>query len=90
MREGVPTDSPGPHTGGLADRSFHREWEDRVGELRSSPDAARADYEAGVKAADYSRAHATVDESVGLIRDLPGAAELVARISSEARQILEH
>ena len=58
-------------------------------ELRSRPDAARADYEAGSRAGDFSRAHATVGESVGLIRDLPGAAELVARISSEARQILE-
>ena len=81
---------PQPYDFRAIRNAIHRQWEDRVGGLRSSPDAARADYEAGVKAGDFSRAHATAGESVGLIRDLPGAAELVARISSEARQILEH
>ena len=80
---------PQPYDFRAIRNAIHRQWEERVGELRASPEAARSDYEAGVKAGDFSRAHATVGEAVGLIRDLPPAAELIARISSEAAQILE-
>lgn len=80
---------PEPYDFRAIRNAIHRKWEDRIDALRASPDAARADYDAGVKAGDFSRAHATVGESVGLIRDLPPAAELVARMSREARAILE-
>jgi nitronate monooxygenase len=46
---------PQPYDFRAIRNAIHREWEDRVGELRSSPDAARADYEAGVKAGDSIR-----------------------------------
>lgn len=80
---------PQPYDFRAIRNAIHRQWESRIEELRASPEAPRADYEAGVKAGDFSRAHATVGEAVGLIHDLPGAAELVARISSEARRLLE-
>jgi nitronate monooxygenase len=80
---------PQPYDFRAIRNAIHRQWEGRIEELRASPESARADYEAGVKAGDFSRAHATVGEAVGLIRDLPGAAELIARISGEARRILE-
>jgi nitronate monooxygenase len=67
---------------------LHRQWETRVEELRANPDAARADYDAGVAALDYRRAHATAGEVTGLIHDAPGAAELLARIDQEARACL--
>ena len=79
---------PAPYDFRALRNALHRRWEDRVEELRASPDAARAEYEAGVAAGDFERAHATVGEAVGLVRDLPGAEELVERMSAQARSIL--
>jgi nitronate monooxygenase len=66
---------------------LHRQWEDRIDALRADPDAARADYQAGVAAGDFERAHATVGEATGLIHDLPSAQELIARITAQAERI---
>jgi len=67
---------------------LHRRWEGRIEELRSSPDAARADYEAGVAAADFSRAHVTVGEATGLVRDVPPAAQIIERMARDATRLL--
>ena len=67
---------------------LHRQWEGRLDALRASPEAARADYDAGVKAGDFSRAHATVGEAVGLIHDLPPAADVIARMTADATRFL--
>ncbi len=80
---------PQPYDFRAIRNTLHRQWEGRLAELRAAPGPGRADYDAGVKAGDFSRAHATVGEATGLIRDLPGAADLIARISSQAAQILE-
>jgi len=80
---------PQPYDFRAVRNALHRQWEDRIDELKRSPDAARADYDAGVKAGDFSRAHATVGEAAGLIRDLPPAGELIERMSRDARAILE-
>jgi nitronate monooxygenase len=66
---------------------LHRQWEDRIDALRADPDAARADYQAGVAAGDFERAHATVGEATGLIHDLPSAQDLIARITAQAERI---
>ncbi len=79
---------PAPYDFRAIRNAIHREWEHRVEQLRASPDAARAAYDTGVEAGDFSRAHATVGESVGLIRDLPPAAELIARMTTDASRIL--
>lgn len=63
---------------------LHRHWETRIAELKAHPDAARADYEAGVAAGDFSRAHATVGEAVGLIADVLHAGEVIARMTAQA------
>jgi nitronate monooxygenase len=68
--------------------ALHRQWEGRVGALGAAPDAARAEYDAGVAAQDFSRAHATVGEATGLIHDLPSAAELIERITTQARAVM--
>jgi len=67
---------------------LHREWETRVNELRAAPDAARADYDAGVAAQDFQRAHVTVGEAVGLLRDAPSAIELIERITKQAEVLI--
>lgn len=69
--------------------ALHRQWEGRVEELRATPDAARAEYDAGVAAKDFSRAHATVGEAAGLIHDVPSAAELIARMTAEAKTVID-
>ena len=66
---------------------MHRQWEDRIDTLRADPEAARADYQAGVAAGDFDRAHATVGEATGLIHDLPSAQDLIARITAQAVHI---
>jgi nitronate monooxygenase len=64
--------------------AMHREWEGRLEELRNDPAAARARYDAALKAGDFSLAHVPVGEGVGLIQDAPSAAELLARMTREA------
>ncbi len=79
---------PAPYDFRCIRNELHRRWEDRIDELAAAPQAARADYEAGMKAGDFSRGHATVGEAVGLIHDLPPAAELIARMTKQAEAIL--
>jgi nitronate monooxygenase len=75
---------PAPYDFRAIRNDLHRQWENRVSALQHQPDAARADYDAGVKAGDFSRAHATVGEAVGLITDVPHAQEVIARMSEQA------
>jgi nitronate monooxygenase len=75
---------PAPYDFRALRNGLHRQWETRVDELRGAPDAARADYDAGVAAGDFARAHVTVGEAVGLMHDAPPAAELIRRITSQA------
>lgn len=79
---------PAPYDFRALRNDLHRQWESRIDDLRAQPDAARADYDAGVAAADFSRAHVTVGEAVGLMHDAPSAAELVQRMTREARAVL--
>ena len=68
--------------------ALHRQWEGREAELRASPQAARADFDAGVASGDFTRANATVGEAVGLIHDLPDAGEAVLRMARDAEACL--
>jgi nitronate monooxygenase len=79
---------PHPYDFRTVRNALHRKWETRVEELRADPEPARADYDDGVRAGDYSRAHVTVGEAVGLIRDVPPAAEVIGRMTFEARERL--
>ncbi len=60
-----------------------RQWEDDILGLISDSGPAIADYEAGVAAKDFSRAHITVGEAVGLIRDIPPVSDIVERLKAE-------
>lgn len=79
---------PEPYDFRAIRNDLHRRWEEHVPELRAAPDAARAEYEAAVKAGDFRKAHATVGEAVGLIRDIPAAEEVIASMTSGAQAIL--
>ena len=75
---------PAPYDFRAIRNDLHRQLENNIPALQANPDAARADYDAGVKAGDFSRAHATVGEAVGLISDVPPARDLIARMSEQA------
>jgi nitronate monooxygenase len=68
---------------------LHRQWEGRVEEMRAGCDALRAEYDAAVKSGDYTRAHVIVGEGAGLVRDVPTAGEVIARIGREAQALLQ-
>ncbi len=78
---------PAPYDFRAIRNDLHRKLEGRLD--ATSTEAARAEYDAGVKAGDFTRAHATVGEAVGLIHDLPPAAEVIARMTAGASEILE-
>ncbi len=79
---------PAPYDFRAIRNALHRQFEGHIAALQASPDAARAEYDAGVKAGDFTRAHATVGEAVGLIADIPPAAALIARITHQAQALL--
>lgn len=80
---------PAPYDFRAARNALHRQWEARVDALRADPQAARAAYDAGVQAGDFSAAHTTVGEAVGLVHDLPGAASLIGRLHAQAEALLQ-
>ena len=75
---------PAPYDFRAIRNDLHRALESDMAGLKTNPEAARADYDAGVKAGDFTRAHATVGEVVGLITDTPDAGPLIQRISEQA------
>jgi nitronate monooxygenase len=75
---------PAPYDFRAIRNDLHRLLESDMAALKAAPDAARASYDEGMKAGDFSRAHATVGEVVGLITDVPNAGELIARVSKQA------
>ncbi len=79
---------PAPYDFRAIRNDLHRALESDMAGLKANPDAARAEYDAGVKAGDFTRAHATVGESVGLIADVPSAADLIVRLTIEASHAL--
>ncbi len=79
---------PAPYDFRAIRNPLHRQWEGRIDALRANPEAARIDYDAGVQAGDFSRAHATVGEAVGLIHDLAPAAGVIARMTADATLLL--
>ncbi len=79
---------PAPYDFRAIRNDLHRSLERDMAGLRANPETARADYDAGVKAGDFSRAHATVGEAVGLITDIPTASSLLYRITVQASKLM--
>ena len=79
---------PEPYDFRAIRNDLHRRLEPQLDSLRAHPEAARAEYEAAVAAGDYSAAHATVGEAVGLINDCPPAQAVLQRMADQARERL--
>lgn len=79
---------PAPYDFRAMRNALHRAWEGREEELRQDPSAAIADYDEGASAQDFTRAHVTVGEATGLIRDIPASADLIARLHLELTQLV--
>ncbi|MFZ2736911.1 MAG: nitronate monooxygenase [Burkholderiaceae bacterium] len=79
---------PQPYDFRTLRNALHRQWEERIAELEADPTAARADYEEGARLLDFSRLHTTVGEAVGLVHNIPTAAELIERMNRELDQLL--
>jgi nitronate monooxygenase len=79
---------PAPYDFRAIRNDLHRALESDMVGLKTNPEAARADYDAGVKAGDFTRAHATVGESVGLISGIHSAARLIPLLTAEAATVL--
>jgi nitronate monooxygenase len=73
-------------------RTLHNDmsarWVGREAELLAVAEVERSLYDDAVKAGDFSVAHVTVGEAVGLIHDVPPAATVLLRMTQEAEAIL--
>ena len=79
---------PAPFTGRCLINDHARRWMGREVELMQNAAAVVAEYAAAKAAGNFDIAAVIAGESVGLIHDIPPAAEIVERIASEADQIL--
>ena len=75
---------PTGYTGRLMRNEFIGSWHGREEQLEREQPERLAAFEAAHEAGDYDVANVTVGEAIGLIDDLPAAADLVERIAHEA------
>jgi len=80
---------PAPFTGRCLINDHARRWMGREVELMQNVAAVVAEYAAAKAAGNFDIAAVIAGESVGLIHDIPPAAEIVERIAGEADQILQ-
>ena len=80
---------PSPFNGRCLINDHVRRWMGREVELLQNVDAVAAEYAAAKAAGNFNIAAVIAGEAVGLIHDIPPAAEIVDRIATEAEQILE-
>lgn len=79
---------PAPFTGRCLVNDHARRWMGREIELMQNVAAVAADYAAAKAIGNFDVAAVIAGEAVGLIHDIPPAAEIVARITTEAEQSL--
>ncbi|MEP6838992.1 MAG: nitronate monooxygenase [Bradyrhizobium sp.] len=79
---------PAPFNGRCLINDHARRWMGREVELLQNVKAVAADYAAANAAGNFDIAAVIAGEAVGLIHDIPPAAEIVDRIVTEADQIL--
>ena len=79
---------PAPFTGRCLINDHARRWMGREVEMMQNAAAVTAEYAAAKAAGNFDIAAVIAGEAVGLIHDIPPAAEIVERIVSEADQIL--
>ncbi len=79
---------PPAYTGRLMRNGFIDRWHGREDDLAAVRSEALPQVEAAWSEGDYDTANVTVGESIGLVRDLPPAGEVVRRMSEEAEACL--
>ena len=79
---------PAPFTGRCLINDHARRWIGREVELMQNVQQVAAEYAAAKVAGNFDIAAVIAGEAVGLIHDIPPAAEIVGRIVTEAEQIL--
>ncbi|MGY4514424.1 NAD(P)H-dependent flavin oxidoreductase [Bradyrhizobium sp. USDA 3650] len=79
---------PAPFTGRCLVNDHARRWIGREVELMQNVAAVGADYAAAKAAGNFDIAAVIAGEAVGLIHDIPPAAEIVGRIAAEAERHL--
>jgi nitronate monooxygenase len=80
---------PAPFTGRALINDHARRWMRREVELVQNVEAVSADYAIARDAGNFDIAGVFAGNGVGMIHDIPPAAEIVERIASEADQILQ-
>ena len=78
---------PAPFTGRCLINDHARRWIGREVELMQNVKSVAAEYAAAKAAGNFDIAAVIAGEAVGLIHDIPPAAEIVDRIVTEAEQI---
>ena len=79
---------PAPFTGRCLINDHARRWIGREVELMQNVKMVAAEYAAAKAAGNFDIAAVIAGEAVGLIHDIPPAAEIVGRIVTEAEQLL--
>src|SRR5689334_14562908 len=79
---------PAPFTGRCLINDHARRWMGREVELLQNVKTVAAEYAVAKAAGNFDVAAVIAGEAVGLIHDIPPAAEIVERIVSEAEQLL--
>ncbi|MBR0700328.1 nitronate monooxygenase [Bradyrhizobium diazoefficiens] len=80
---------PAPFTARTLVNDHIRRWTGREVELMQRAGEVAAEYAAAKAAGNFEVAAVFAGEAVGLIHDIPPAAEIVERIATEAEQLLE-
>jgi nitronate monooxygenase len=80
---------PAPFTARTLSNDHLRRWTGREIELMQHADEVTVEYAAAKAAGNFDVAAVFAGESVGLIHDIPPAAEIVGRIVAEAEQTLQ-
>ena len=80
---------PAPFTGRCLVNDHARRWIGREVELMQNVAAVAAEYAAAKAAGNFDVAAVIAGEAVGLIHDIPPAAEIVERVALEAEQLLD-
>ena len=75
---------PKGYTGRLMRNDFIEKWHGHEDELAAMRSAELARVEAAYASGDYDTANVTVGESIGLVNDVPRAADLVRQVAAEA------
>lgn len=80
---------PAPYNGRVMRNAHAEKWFGREAELTQTIETEAPRYAAARAAGDFDTAAVIAGESLGLIRDLPGAADIVTRTVAQAESLLQ-